>query len=39
MVGTMEITEEPYARIKGSLPVRRGNISLTTLHVPNAILF
>ncbi|MCU1261391.1 MAG: hypothetical protein JWO80_4276, partial [Bryobacterales bacterium] len=25
----MEITEEQYARIKDSLPVQRGNVSLT----------
>ena len=34
----MEITEEQYARIKGSLPVQRGNVSLTNLQVLNAIL-
>jgi hypothetical protein len=27
----MEITEEQYARIKDSLPVQRGNVSLTNL--------
>src|ERR1700747_2430415 len=35
----MEITEEQYARIKESLPVRRGNVSLTNLQVLNAILY
>ena len=35
----MEITEEQYARIKDSLPVQRGNVSLTNLQVVNAILY
>jgi len=35
----MEITEEHYARIKDSLPVQRGNISLTNLQVLNAIFY
>ncbi len=35
----MEITEEQYARIKESLPVQRGNVSLTNLQVLNAILY
>ena len=35
----MEITEEQYARIKDSLPVQRGNVSLTNLEVLNAILY
>src|SRR5579863_5870854 len=35
----MEITEEQYARIKDSLPVQRGNVSLTKLQVLNAILY
>src|ERR1700742_3558987 len=35
----MEITEEQYARIKGSLPVQRGNVSLSHLQVLNAILY
>src|ERR1700686_2396577 len=35
----MEITEEQYARIKNSLPVQRGNVSLTNLQVLNAILY
>ena len=34
----MEITEEQYARIKESLPVQRGNVSLTNLQVLNAIV-
>ncbi len=29
----MEIREEQYARIKDSLPVQRGNVSLTNLQV------
>ena len=35
----MEITEEQYARIKDSLPLQRGNVSLTNLQVLNAILY
>src|SRR5476651_2690479 len=35
----MEITEEPYGRIKDSLPTQRGNVSLTNLQVLNAILY
>jgi transposase len=35
----MEITEEQYARIKDSLPVQRGHVSLTNLQVLNAILY
>src|ERR1700688_304186 len=35
----MEITEEQYDRIKDSLPVQRGNVSLTNLQVLNAILY
>ena len=35
----MEITEEQYARIEDSLPVQRGNVSLTNLQVLNAILY
>ena len=35
----MEISEEQYARIKDSLPVQRGNVSLTNLQVLNAILY
>lgn len=35
----MEIAEEQYARIKDSLPVQRGNVSLTNLQVLNAILY
>jgi transposase len=35
----VEITEEQYARIKDSLPVQRGNVSLTNLQVLNAILY
>ena len=35
----MEITEEQYTRIEDSLPVQRGNVSLTNLQVLNAILY
>jgi transposase len=35
----MEITKRQYARIKDSLPVQRGNVSLTNLQVLNAILY
>ena len=35
----MEITEEHYTRIEDSLPVQRGNVSLTNLQVLNAILY
>ena|ERR1035441_4722753 len=35
----MEITKEQYSRIKDSLPVQRGNVSLTNLQVLNAILY
>ena len=35
----MEITEEQYARIKSSLPVQRGNVSLTNLQFLNAVLY
>ena len=35
----MEITEEQYARIKDSLPVQRGNVSLSNLHFLNAVLY
>ena len=35
----MEITEEQYERIKDSLPVQRGNVSLSNLQVLNAILY
>src|SRR3954452_10964055 len=35
----MEITEEQYARIKDSLPVQRGNVSMSNLQVLNAILY
>jgi transposase len=35
----MEITEEQYARIKGSLPVQRGNVSLSNLQFLNAVLY
>jgi transposase len=35
----MEITAEQFERIKGSLPVQRGNVSLTNLQILNAILY
>src|ERR1700722_495386 len=35
----MEIMEEQYARIKESLPVQRGNVSVPNLQVMNAILY
>jgi transposase len=35
----MEISDEQYARIKDSLPVQRGNVSLSNLQVLNAILY
>ena len=35
----MEIPEEQYARIKSSLPVQRGNVSLSNLQLLNAILY
>jgi transposase len=35
----MEITEEQYARIKDSLPVQRGNVSLSNLQFLNALLY
>jgi transposase len=35
----MEITEQQFARIKDSLPVQRGNVSLSNLTVLNALLY
>ena len=35
----MKITEEQYARIKDSLPLQRGNVSLTNLQFLNAVLY
>ena len=35
----MEITEEQYARIKDSLPVQRGDVSLSNLQFLNAVLY
>jgi transposase len=35
----MEITEEQYERIKDSLPVQRGNVTLSNLQVLNAVLY
>jgi hypothetical protein len=33
MFKRMEITEAQYARVKDSLPVQRGNVSLTNLQM------
>ena len=35
----MEITPEQFEKIKDSLPVQRGNVTLPNLQVVNAILF
>jgi transposase len=35
----MEITEEQYVRIKDSMPVQRGNVSLSNLQFLNAVLY
>jgi transposase len=35
----MEITAEQFERIKDSLPVQRGNVSLSNLQLLNAILY
>jgi transposase len=35
----MEITEEQYVRIQDSLPVQRGNVSLSNLQFLNAVLY
>ena len=35
----MEITPEQFERIKDSLPIQRGNVTLPNLQVVNAILF
>src|ERR1700756_4101397 len=35
----MEISEEQYPRIKDSLPVQRGNVSLSNLQLLNALLY
>ena len=35
----MEITVEQYKKIKGSLPIQRGNVKLQNLQVLNAILY
>ena len=35
----MEISEEQYLRIKDSLPVQRGNVSLSNLQILNAVLY
>ena len=35
----MEITAEQHERVKDSLPVQRGNVSLSNLQVLNAILY
>jgi transposase len=35
----MEISEEQYARIRDSLPVQRGNVSVSNLQFLNAVLY
>ena len=35
----MEMIEEQYARIKDSLPVQRGNVSLSNLRFLNSVLY
>lgn len=35
----MELTEAQYERIKSSLPIQRGNVSLSNLQVLNAVLY
>src|SRR3954470_3016072 len=35
----MEISEEPYARIRDTLPVQRGNVSVSNLQFLNAVLY
>ena len=35
----MEITEAQYERIKGALPVQRGNVRMSNLQVLNAVLY
>ena len=35
----MEITSEQFEKIKNSLPIQRGNVTLPNLQVVNAILF
>jgi transposase len=35
----MEITSEQFEKIKDSLPIQRGNVTLPNLQVVNAILF
>ena len=35
----MELTEAQYERIKGALPVQRGNVQISNLQVLNAILY
>ena len=35
----MEITQAQYERIAPSLPVQRGNVSVSNLQVLNAILY
>ena len=35
----MELTQQQYEKIKDSLPVQRGNVSLGNLQVLNAILY
>src|ERR1700751_614932 len=35
----MEISEEQYARIEDSLPIQRGNVSLSNLQFLNGVLY
>src|SRR3954447_13454523 len=35
----MEISEEQYARIRDTLPVQRGNVSVSNLQFLNAVLY
>ena len=35
----MELTEAQYARIAPLLPVQRGNVTISNLHVLNAMLY
>ena len=35
----MEITPEQFEKIKDSLPIQRGNVTLPNIQVVNAILF
>ena len=39
MTGLMELTREHLERIRGSLPVERGNVSIDVLSFLNAVLY